>query len=96
MDFEAVKHRADLRAAAMHHHRVDADGLEHDDIAREGLGGAFVAHGVAAIFDDERVPSKTLDVGQRFAHRFGGAQQQFFGFDRLDFHGAKLFLPMPQ
>ena len=50
LDGEPLQHRVDLRAAAMHHHRVDADLLQQGDVAGELLGEAFLAHGVAAVF----------------------------------------------
>ena len=75
----------------MHHHRVDADGFENHNIAREGFGRTVITHGVAAVFNNKRMARKTLNVGQRFAHRFSGAQQQFLRFERFNFHRLPFF-----
>ncbi len=51
-DTELLQHGADLWAAAMHHHRIDARLLEQNHVAGETAAHALVTHGVAAIFHD--------------------------------------------
>ena len=50
LDAELGQHGADLRAAAVDHHRIDAGLFEQDHVAGEIARGRLVAHGVAAIF----------------------------------------------
>ena len=69
LDLEAVEHRLDLRAAAVHHDRVDADLLEQHDVAREGLAELGRAHRVAAVLDDEGRAGEAPHVGQRLDQR---------------------------
>ena len=64
--------RADLRPAAMHDHRLDARLLQHDDIAGEGLGELRIDHGVAAIFDDDRLLVVALHEGQSLGQNLRG------------------------
>jgi hypothetical protein len=49
---QALQGRFDLRAAAMHHHRVDAHQLEQHHVLGEVLLQRRVGHGVAAVLDD--------------------------------------------
>ena len=60
-----LQHVADLRAAAMDDHGLDARLLHQHDVLREILGHAF-DHGVAAIFHDDGLAVVLQDVGQRF------------------------------
>ena len=48
----------------MHHDRVDLGLLEQGDVAGEGLAELEIAHGVAAIFDHDRLALIALHVGQ--------------------------------
>ncbi len=64
---EARERGLDLRAAAVHHHRVHADQLEQHHVAREIRLQHVVGHGVAAELDDDGLAVETLDVGQRLA-----------------------------
>ncbi len=68
---DAGQHVLDLRAAAVHHHHVHADQLQEHHVAREALLQMLVGHGVAAVFDDDGLAVKTLDVGQRFGKDAG-------------------------
>jgi hypothetical protein len=61
---EPLQHRADLRAAAMHHDGIDARLLHQHDVLREMLGDAAF-HGVAAIFHDDGLAVIAQDEGQR-------------------------------
>ncbi len=54
LDGEPLQHGVDLRAAAMHHHRVDADLLQDSDIATETLGEVAFLHGVTAVLHHHR------------------------------------------
>ena len=86
LDAELLEHGLDLRAAAMHHHRIDRGLLEQDDVAGEVARRLLLAHGVAAVFHDDDLLVVALHVRQRlgqdaglrlrvdlgrFAHRFG-------------------------
>ncbi len=73
LDIETLQHGVDLRPAAMHHHRVDADLLEQRDIAAELIGQRAI-HGVAAIFHHDRRPGIAAQIRQHFGDdmRFPG------------------------
>ena len=62
---QPVEQLADLRAAAMHDHRVEAERFQQDDIARKHGGQSFIDHGVPAIFHDDDLPDIALNIGQR-------------------------------
>ena len=64
LDTEPPQHLGNLRPAAVHHNRVDADLLEEDDVAGEGISGCRVAHCVAAIFDDEGPAGVAAHIGK--------------------------------
>jgi hypothetical protein len=68
---DAFEQVFDLRAAAMHHHRVQADQLEQDHVAGERRFQDWVGHGVAAVFDDHGLVPETLDIGQGFGDDLG-------------------------
>ena len=55
----------------MHDHRVDPHRLQQHHVFGEFARGAFVAHGVAAVFHDEAAARIALEVGQRLDQRFG-------------------------
>ena len=61
----------DRLAAAVDEHGIDADRFEKDDIAQEPLDDLLILHRAAAVFDDEKLAAKFLDVGQRLDERFG-------------------------
>ena len=69
LDLEALEHPADLRAAAMHHDGVDADLAQQHDVAGEQAEQLLLAHGVAAVLDDEGGAGVAPHVGQRLAQR---------------------------
>jgi len=77
LDFQLLEHAADLRAAAMDDHRIDADLFQKNDIAGELLGKPGIAHCMPAIFDHERLAAEFLKIGQRFGKCFSGAYQGF-------------------
>ena len=64
----------DRFSAAMDEHRLDADGVEKDDIAQEPLDDLLVFHGAAAVLDHEALAAEFLDVRQRLDE----------GFDAID------------
>jgi hypothetical protein len=75
---------ADLRAAAVHDHRIHADELQHDDVAREAGLQRRLGHRVAAVFHDDRIVVKLLDVRQRLGEdlrleRGGGGLERHGG-----------------
>src|SRR5690606_11369949 len=70
-DVQALEQVADLRAAAVHHHRVDADRLHQHDIAGEAGFQLLAFHGVAAVLDDQRLADEATDIGQRFGQDLG-------------------------
>jgi hypothetical protein len=51
--------------------RVDAGLLEKRDIRGERLAEFGVAHGVAAVFHDDRLVFVTLHIGQRLCQKLG-------------------------
>ena len=55
---------ADLRPAAVHHHRVDAHQLHQRDVTREGLRLAVVLHRIAAVLHHHRLAGEAADVRQ--------------------------------
>jgi hypothetical protein len=68
---QALEEAADLGAAAVHHHRVDAHQLEQHHVpGKSALEGIFL-HGVAAVLDDHRLAAETLDVWQTLREDMG-------------------------
>jgi hypothetical protein len=84
LDAEALQHIADLRAAAMDHHRIDRGLLEQHDVAGKAARRILLAHGVAAVFHDDGLVVVLLHVRQRFGKNAGG----FVGRDRRRLHGT--------
>ena len=83
LDAHLLQQVADLRAAAVHDHRVHADQLQHHDVAREARLERGLGHRVAAVLDDDRLVVEALDVGQRLGQDLrleGGVD----GVDRHD------------
>src|SRR5690606_7290957 len=70
-DVQTLEQVADLRAAAVHHYRVDADGLHQHDVAGEAGFQLLAFHGVAAVLDDQRLADEAANVGQRFGQDLG-------------------------
>ena len=79
-DAEGEEGLADLRPAAVHHHRVDADVFHHHDVAGEVFLELLGHHGMAAVFDDQGLVVEVPDEGQ-------GLQQGFGALDAF-FHDA--------
>jgi hypothetical protein len=71
LDAELVEHAADLRPAAMHDDRLQAGLLEQHDVLGEILGRSRIAHGVAAILDDDHFLIVALHVRQRLDEHLG-------------------------
>src|SRR5258708_2592518 len=67
LDAQATEPLRDLRAAAVHQHRIDAESLQPDDVVEHG---ALFADG-ATDFDDNRLADVLADVRQRFEQRLG-------------------------
>jgi hypothetical protein len=61
---EPVEHRGDLRAAAVHHDRVDAGEAQENHVLGEGLLQLVVDHGVAAVLDHDDLVVEPLQPGQ--------------------------------
>ena len=59
----------DVRAAAVHHHRVHADVLEEHHVARELLLQLRVDHRGAAVLDHDRLTVELPDVRERLEER---------------------------
>ena len=68
---DALEHGLDLRAAAVHDHRIDRGLLEQHDVAGELAREIFLAHGMAAVFHDDDLVVVALHVGQRFGEDAG-------------------------
>src|SRR5438128_1621866 len=67
-------HRAgDRLAAAVDDHRVDANGFQENDVARDAIANLRVGrvHETAAVFHHERLTAESLDVRQGFQQRRG-------------------------
>ena len=75
LDAELFEHAADLRAAAVDDHRVDADVLQQHDVLREALLELVVGHRVAAVLDDDGLAGEAPDVRQRFEQDLGLVDQ---------------------
>ena len=52
--------------SAVHYDRIHARLLEQHDVLRERCREVRIAHGMAAEFDDHRLPAVALHIGQRF------------------------------
>ena len=61
---EPAHQLADLRAAAVHDHRPDADRAQQHDVVRERVGERGVDHRVAAVLHDDGAAAEPLDVRQ--------------------------------
>ena len=55
----------------MHHDRVDPGLFEHGHILGEHLAERGITHGMAAIFDDDRLALVALHIGQGFGNQPG-------------------------
>ena len=68
---ELAQRGVDLRAAAVHHDRVQADQLEQHDVFREVLLQRRLGHRVAAVLDDDGLAVELADVRQRLRQDLG-------------------------
>ena len=87
LHFQAIEHLPDLRAAAVHDHRVYANLLQQHDVLGEELRELRVPHGVAAVLNDESLAGVAAHEGQSLGQGPGGLKP-FLGFRyRPLFHG---------
>ena len=70
---EALHERADLRAAAVHDDRIDADELQQDDVEGERLLEVGPLHRGAAILDDDGLSPELPNVRERLHEDLGPA-----------------------
>ncbi len=70
-DAELLQHRADLRAAAVDDHRIDAGLLEQHHVLGEIARLVLVAHRVAAVFHHDDRVVVAQHVRQRLHQNFG-------------------------
>src|SRR3954468_22254034 len=70
-DAKAFEHRADLRAASVHHHGVDATVSQEHHVGGERRLQRVVRHGVAAVFDDDDLVVQLLEPRQRGGEHLG-------------------------
>ena len=82
LDLELVEQAVDLRAAAMHHHGMDAAELQHHHVAREFASEIGIGHGVAAEFHDDDLVVVALQEGQRLGEDAGSIGGGNFGHGR--------------
>ena len=71
LDLQPFEHGADLRAAPVHYHRMNADLLQEHDVAGKGGLKDRIPHRGPAVLDDERVAGVPLGVRQRLRQRSG-------------------------
>ena len=90
LDLQAREHFADLRPAAVNDDGIDADLLEQHDIAGERPGQLGVAHGMAAVFDDEGLSGIAAHIGQRLGKGLRLGEPDVVGC-AFAFHGGGLF-----
>ena len=65
-DSQFVEELVDLRPAAVHHHGINADVFQENDVLGEAFLQLLVHHGVAAVLDDEGLAIEALKIGKRF------------------------------
>ena len=65
LDAEPVEHRVDLRAAAVHDDRLQADLAQEHHVLRERALEVLVDHGVAAVLHDDERARELLQPRQR-------------------------------
>ena len=75
---ELLEQCTDLRAAAVHDHRVHADQLHERHIPGEGGLQVLVHHGVAAVLDDDGPSLELADVRQRLGQDGGDVLRLVF------------------
>ena len=62
---ELAEHLRDLGSAAVHQHHLHPDEGEKDEVAHDGALQRLVAHGAAAVFDEQDLAAVLLDVRER-------------------------------
>ena len=88
LDLEPLEHDADLRPPAVNHDHADADLAQQHHVFGEHALDRRIAHGVAAIFDDEGPARITAHIGQRFGEDRGLVMQRMRG--AVGGHGISL------
>ena len=68
---EPLHEVADLRTAAVHDDRPEADGVHQHDVLGEGGRQRGIDHGVAAVLHDDDAAPEPLDVRQRLDEHRG-------------------------
>ena len=68
-DPKPLEHGVDLRAAAMHHHRVDTGFVQGHDIGGERPLQCGISHGVAAVLDHDDFAAQRFGVEGLGVHR---------------------------
>ncbi len=63
----------------MNDHRSHAQEFEQHRVGGKQAGDGLLAHGVAAIFDDDRFPVMDLDKREGFGQGTGGGPTRLFG-----------------
>ena len=76
----------DLRAAAVHYHRIHTDQLEQHNIPSEAFLQLGIGHRIAAVFDHDGFIKKTLDI----RHRLGKGMCLLCGGGSGECHSAFL------
>ena len=65
LDLQAVEHFANLGPAAVYNNGVCSDLTQKHNIAREQVGQIIIAHGMAAIFDNQCLAGMAAHIRQR-------------------------------
>ena len=73
-DFQSFQQAANLGTTTMDHDGIDSHLLQKHHVARKGFSHGCVAHGMAAIFDDEGAPGEAPHIRQRLGDRLRRAQ----------------------
>ena len=84
-----VQHGADLRPAAMHHHRVHAHQLQQHHIGRKLTRHRALAHGVTAVFNDHGLAVIDLNIRQGLGERLRRLPAAFFRLAFCFVHHAR-------
>ena len=65
------EHLTDLRTTAVNHHYPDSHQAQQDDVTHDGPPQLLRDHGIAAIFDNNGLSSKLLNIGQSLHQSLG-------------------------
>ena len=87
----------DGQSAAVDDDGIDTDCLQQHHVFGEFARGAFVAHGIAAVFHDEAAARIALEIGQRLDQHLGLGQVERgigrgIGGVRFGSHADRVFL----